>query len=451
MTPKFLVIDLFCGAGGVTEGFEQTEGGVKVIACVNHEELAIASHHANHPDAVHFLEDFRKVDLVFLKQIVDNNRRKYPEAKVIVWASLPCPHFSKARGGTPKDDEIRTLAYSLYMQYDFDKKKHYKGDSYIQVIDPDYVLIENVTEFKSWGPLDEKGKPLSRKNGVDFWRWRNGICELGYRTDWRELNSADFGALTSRNRLFGCFAKGALPIVWPEPTHAKNPNTGLLYDTPLKKWEPVKKAIDFSDDGISIFDRKKPLCKNTLSAIYEGLLKALKEGESDFMFKYYGTGDNFNSINVPAGTLTVKDRFAKLKIEFILRDYKRRSIHSLSEPIGALPTVPKAYLLSYIFNPSYGGHTVSTSKPCPVIVASQDKAPLYLIMVEMKKHHIKDIKMRMLKVPELLQIQGFPPNYILKGPQSEQKKFIGNSVVPGVIKAWANTMIEHFTPLQKSA
>jgi len=432
MYPKFLVVDLFCGAGGTSLGYEMTNGLAKVIACINHDRMAIESHKANHPHAVHFLEDLRRVNLLRLKKVVDSWRKKYPWAKLILWASLPCPHFSNARGAQPKDDEIRTLAYSLYMQYDFEKKMHVKGDSYMQILNPDYLKIENVTEFMSWGPLNEMGKPISRRNGQEFIKWQSGICDLGYKVDWEELNSADFGSYTKRNRLFGCFAKHDLPIVWPEPTHSKKLSGSLF--APLKPWKAVKDVLDLADTGKSIFNRKKPLSDKTLNVIAKGLAKSIAAGEPAFMFKYYGNGDNLNSINEPAGTIPTKDRFA-----IIFRQYRRGYTSSIDEPLGAIPTTPKANLVSFIMNKSHGGHTTPTSSPCPVIVASQHKAPLYVIQALMSENGIEDITMRMLKVSELKLIQGFPTSYMLKGNQTDQKRQIGNSVEPNVIKAWALT------------
>ena len=205
--PRFLVVDLFCGAGGTSTGFEMTDGDCMVIACVNHDYHAILSHWRNHPHVAHFEEDIRTLNLLPLIKLLAHYRKLYPEAKVILWASLECTNFSKAKGGQPRDADSRTLADHLHR--------------YITGLCPDYIMIENVVEFMSWGPLDDNGKPLSRKNGLDFMRWCNEVNAHGYRNEWRELNSADFGAYQSRNRLFGIFAKEGMPIVWPEATHWK--------------------------------------------------------------------------------------------------------------------------------------------------------------------------------------------------------------------------------------
>jgi DNA (cytosine-5)-methyltransferase 1 len=415
INPTFIVVDLFCGFGGTTLGFEKS-GVAKVIACVNHDPKAIKSHWLNHPEVKHFEEDIRTLDLTELVQHVAIQLALYPSAKLILWASLECTNFSKAKGGQPRDADSRTLADHL--------------ERYIMAIDPDYIMIENVVEFMSWGPLDENGKPISKKNGSDWLRWRKALCAMGYKDDWKELNSANFGAYTSRNRLFGVFAKYELPIAWPSPTHAKKPSNDIFGG--LQKWKPVKEVLDFEDEGQSIFGRKKEMSPKTLEVIYKGMKKAIAEGNDSILFKYYGNGDNLNSIEQPAGTITTKDRFAKLA--FIFRQYKTGFTSSINEPVGALPTNPKADLVSFIMNKSHGGHTTSTDSPSPVIVARQDKAPLYLIQVFMDENGIKDIMHRMLKVPELLLIQGFPIDYQMVGNQADCKKCIGNSVQPDVPK-----------------
>lgn len=138
---QLLYIDLFCGAGGtstgVNEGRLYDEQCARVIACVNHDPTAIASHAANHPDALHFIEDIRTLNLTPLMRHIKACRREYPQALIVLWASLECTNFSRAKGGQPRDPDSRTLAEHLYR--------------YIETINPDFIQIENVEEFMSWG------------------------------------------------------------------------------------------------------------------------------------------------------------------------------------------------------------------------------------------------------------------------------------------------------------
>lgn len=281
---RLLYIDLFCGAGGTSTGVERAKVNgrkcAKVIACVNHDANAIASHAANHPDALHFTEDIRTLELAPLVRHVNAMRR--PGVHVVLWASLECTNFSKAKGGMPRDADSRTLAEHLFR--------------YIEAIKPDYIQIENVEEFMCWGDLDEEGHPVSRDKGRCYLRWVNTVCKYGYDFDWRILNAADFGAYTSRRRYFGQFAKKGLPIVFPDQTHAKCTanNGGLFQVDEIKPWKPVKEVLDLNDEGESIFGRKKPLVEKTLERIYAGLIKFVAGGKEAFIVKY-------NSVNGKTG------------------------------------------------------------------------------------------------------------------------------------------------------
>ncbi|GGA92637.1 DNA cytosine methyltransferase [Puia dinghuensis] len=582
--PIFLVIDLFCGFGGTTAGFHEAcwmdHRIAEVIACVNHDPKAIRSHWLNNPRVKHYNEDIRTLDLTDLKALVAQYRIRYPNARLILWASLECTNFSRAKGGRPRNADSRTLANHLVR--------------YVMSLDPDLIMIENVTEFMAWGPLipkvvkkggiescpvklvkDKNGRmhvecqliPESSKKGQYWIKWRRKMCRLGYRDDWKQLNSANFGAYTARNRLFGIFAKPCEAIAWPEPTHAKRPEgkkkalsiqqASLFpeYDNQqaLKKWLPVREVLNFSDEGESIFHREKPLAEKSLERIYAGLLKFVAEGNTSFLSKYYSgdyasknisltgpastitpidhhsfistdslseitrrssmilptakrtaiaqflmhyytSGGVVSSILAPCPTVRTRDGSSIIKTtHFLEKQYSKSIGQSVDYPTGALlPTdknrlltaVPLANgqkkskkkkpetganwttsgngLLHFLVNPSWGGNPGSVEEPCCVIVARQDKAPLYFVQAErgnlsiaiyetdspatvkiknfMAAYGLVDIKMRMLRVEELLRIQGFPDTYQMVGNQTDRKKFIGNSVVPHVVKAWCEAL-----------
>lgn len=473
--PSFLLIDLFCGAGGTTTGAIQS-GHAKVIAAINHDPIAIKSHSANH-HVHHFIEDIRSFNADLLLPIVRYWKGKYPKAELVIWASLECTNFSKAKGGLPRDADSRTLADHL--------------PRYIQALNPDKVLIENVVEFLSWGPLDDKGRPLSMKNGRDYLAWVKVITQMGFKWDYRLMNSADYGAYTSRVRLFGAFYKGEV-MTFPEPTHSRKPQQGPMFiQDQLKPWKPVAEVLDFSDIGKSIFNRKKPLVDNTLKRILKGLKKhvgkpmlmtcnnpgfcsGLENPSSTittaghkalvvpFCQSYYGNGQTY-SLNRPASTLTTKDRIS-LIIPFISRQFGNATDSSIEQPAGSLLASPKMDLVcAFIVNPQYNNSGASLTNPCPTVIATQRSRPLGLsvakfgdysvieiaegdsvAMQDLKRfcqnNGIEDVYLRMLKVDELKRIQGFPDNYILLGTQNDQKKFIGNSVVPVVVKSWFKAM-----------
>ena len=257
---KLLYIDLFCGAGGTSTGVNTArlhgEQCAEVIACVNHDANAIASHAANHPDALHFTEDIRTLELSPLVHHLQKCRTKNPDALVVLWASLECTNFSRAKGGQPRDADSRTLAEHLFR--------------YIEAIDPDYIQIENVEEFMSWGELDENGKPVSKDRGKSYIKWVNNVKKYGYNFTHRILNAADFGAYTSRKRFFGIFAKNGLPVVFPKQTHCKTGAASLFGTMP--KWKPVRDVLDFEEMNEKLAEEGKEVAEG--KQVLLGITKA---------------------------------------------------------------------------------------------------------------------------------------------------------------------------------
>lgn len=353
---NLLYIDLFCGAGGTSTGVELARANgeqcAKVIACVNHDANAIASHAANHPDALHFTEDIRTLELSPLKSHAKKYRKLYPDAHLVLWASLECTNFSKAKGGQSRDADSRTLAEHLFR--------------YIEALSPDYIQIENVEEFMSWGDMDENGKPISMDKGRLYRRWKNNVKKYGYNFDHRILNAADFGAYTSRKRFFGIFAKKGLPIVFPESTHAKEAQHTLF--GPLEKWKPVKDVLDFSDEGTSIFIRNKPLSEKTLERIYAGLIKFVAGGKDKWLLKYNSingkTGKHIPpSIDEPCPTVSCQGRLGIVQANFLSRYNTVRpqdTCKSIEEPCGVLTTGNRfAKVQCHFLSKYFSGHPES--------------------------------------------------------------------------------------------
>lgn len=484
---KLLYIDLFCGAGGTSLGINSArifgKQCAQVIACVNHDKNAIASHAANHPDAIHFTEDIRTLELSPLLLHLQDCRQQHPDALIVLWASLECTNFSKAKGGMPRDADSRTLAEHLFR--------------YIEAINPDYIQIENVEEFMSWGDVDKNGKPISMDKGKCYLRWVQNVKNYGYDFEHRILNAANYGAYTSRKRFFGIFAKKGLPIVFPTATHSKDGASSLFGE--LKKWKPVRECLDFEDEGNSIF-RDKPLSEKTLERIYAGLIKFVAGGKDAFLIKwnsmsrsgkyqapgidapcpvvatqnrlgiarvsflskqYSGHPDSKNtSIEIPAGAITCIDHHA-----FISAYYGNGHNHSCCEPAPTLTTKDRLALIQsehFLMNPQYKSVGGSIDKPCFTLIARMDKMPPYLVATEtgqpaieiyptdspmtikikqfMALYGLVDIKMRMLKIPELKKIMGFPENYVLVGTQAEQKKYIGNAVEVNIARCWCESL-----------
>lgn len=358
---RLLYIDLFCGAGGTSTGVEHAtlfgEKCAKVIACVNHDANAIASHAANHPEAIHFTEDIRTLELSPLANHLKKMKKKYPEAHTVLWASLECTNFSNAKGGQPRDADSRTLAEHLFR--------------YMDVLYTDYIYIENVREFMYWGDLDENGKPVSKDQGRCYLRWIRKVQGYGYDYDYRLLNAADYGAYTSRRRFFGIFAKHGLPIVFPHQTHAKNGDEGGLFHQ-YKKWNPVKEVLDLNDEGTSIFMKKKPLCEKTLERIYAGLVKFVAGGKKhydDMILKYNSMNRNGNYKPVPTDqpspTVACQNRLGYVKFNFLSKQFSGDPMsknQTIDKPAGTLTTIDHHAFLSVFFGKGYNS---SIERPAP--------------------------------------------------------------------------------------
>jgi DNA (cytosine-5)-methyltransferase 1 len=395
------VIDLFAGAGGTSTAIFESKTNIEVIWCVNHDSTALRSHEANYPNCIHSTEDIRTFDLRPLIMEVKRLRRIDPTCKIAIWASLECTNFSKAKCG-PKDADSRTLAEDMFR--------------YLDGVDPDFFWVENVEEFRDWGPLDSCGNPVGIMKGVSYDSWIKTLGREYFQPLYFDENliSADYGGVTIRKRLFLQFAKDVYDIGNPTQTHSK---CGVTH----RKWRPVKEVLDLDNIGKSIFTRKRPFVESTHRRIYKGLNKFGPKQGTNFGIKYYGQ-DGHQDIEQPSATLTTKDRISL--------------VHLKAD--------------GFMHNPQYGGSNRSFDNPSATLIARQDKAPMGITMYQYgskipeieasddkymkeikdfcKKHGISDILVRPLTVDEMLKIQGFPDWYTLTGTQTEQKKHIGNSV-----------------------
>lgn len=450
-----LFIDFFCGWGGVTEGIRRADANAKVIACVNHDEVAISLHAVNHPDCDHLQEDITNIEAVIFKldKIVEIWKKKYPKARICLWFSPDCTSHTGAKGGRSRDADSRSLADFI--------------PDYVQAIKPDYISLENVKEFLKWGPVRLKEGAGSCENycelAIDnktrsyivlpdkpydtlYYRtWRDKMMLMGYKYEYKLLNVADFGLRTSRLRYWAVFAKCGLPITWPKPTHDKYGRNGL------KIWMPARPCLDLEIKGHSIFS--KPRAFKTWVRFFKGLKENV--GNSHFMTGYYGNG-NHHSIEDPVNTLTTKDRYA---LHYIKYQYGNSYTSSVDQPIGALTCNPKHEIMSleWIMDFQYARTSHSIDKPMYTIIARQDKSPIYIMQAElgypenfiqendlqivkeikefMIVNGIKDVYIRMLSVVEQLRLQSFGDQYKIEGATATQaKKFIGNSVPPAMAK-----------------
>lgn len=252
MSRPIVFLDLYCGAGGYSTGFAEAMHDLGLPyyeVAVNHWERAIETMQTNHPDVIAMQVDISAVNPCDIDvDVID-----------LLHASPSCTHHSRAKGGKPRDNQLRSQPNEIWKFVD---NKHVRR-----------ITIENVPEFVKWGPLTVDGKPIKRKEGECFRAWLQQFTARGYTYEYRILNCADYGDATSRKRFFLQAVKhGCGKIRWPEPTHAENPQPDLFGRT-LKPWRGVNECLDYSDMGTSIFGRKNPLARNTLRRVAVGLRK----------------------------------------------------------------------------------------------------------------------------------------------------------------------------------
>lgn len=236
------VADLFAGAGGMTTGcaLAMKKLGMRgEFVAVNHWPIAVETHTVNHPEARHFCAPVESVD----------PRVAVPGGRLhLLMAAPECVHFSTARGGRPMNDQSRASAWHLLR--------------WLELLRVDDVLIENVPEFLTWGPLGAHGRPLKGRKGETFKAFVRAVESLNYRVEWKILNAADYGEATTRRRLFIRARRGRKSIEWPEPTHGRKAGSTLLRS--VRPWRAAREVIDWTVPGESIFRRKRPLAPATM-------------------------------------------------------------------------------------------------------------------------------------------------------------------------------------------
>lgn len=455
---KELIVDNFAGGGGASSGIEMATGRSVDIA-INHDPDAIAMHAMNHPGTKHYCES-----------VWDVNPREAVNGLPVglCWLSPDCKHFSKAKGGKPVEKKIRGLAWVAVR--------------WAATVKPRVIMLENVEEFKTWGPIVD-GKPCPERKGKTFQSFVRALERQGYKVEFKELRACDYGAPTIRKRLFMVARRDGLPIVWPTPTHGK-PDSPEVKSGKLEPWRTASECIDWSIPCPSIFERKKPLAENTLKRIAKGIQKFVIESDkpfivsevtpfitehanassqrnmafneplrtqcagvkgghfalvSAFLAKHY-TGVVGAPMDTPTPTVTTVDHNA-LVTSHLIKMRGTNIGHGADEPAHTITAgglhlgEVRAFLLKY-----YGtniGHPAD--QPLQTITT---KERFGLVTIRGVDYQIVDIGMRMLQPRELFKAQGFADDYIIDvdpsgKPISKTKQVArcGNAVPPPFAKA----------------
>lgn len=289
-----LIVDNFAGGGGASTGIELATG-YSVDIAINHDPEAIRMHKVNHPNTEHYCENVWAVDPV-------KACNGHPVG--LAWFSPDCKHFSKAKGGKPKDKNIRGLAWVALR--------------WAGLVRPRVIMLENVEEFKTWGPLNRRHHPIKSKQGRTFEKFVQQLTDLGYEVQFKELVAADYGAPTMRKRFFMIARCDGKPIIWPEPTHAPADSEEVKKGL-LKPYVGAYTQLDFSLPCPSIFDTSeeikekygiravRPLAQKTMDRIARGLKKFVLDNPEPFIIQCNHGGERRpNDIREPMPTITGK-------------------------------------------------------------------------------------------------------------------------------------------------
>lgn len=401
--PDRLVVDLFAGAGGASTGIAAALGRDPDVA-VDHSPAAIAMHIANHPQTRHFIED-----------VFDVNPRRVCEGREVglLWMSPDCTHFSKAKGGKPRSKGVRSLAWVAVR--------------WAAEVRPRVIALENVEEFQTWGPLTDDGQPCPVRKGETFAEWVRALEALGYRVEWRVLRACDYGAPTSRRRLFLVARCDGEPIVWPEPTHGPGR---------ARPWHTAAEIIDWTVPCPSIFDRARPLAEPTLRRIATGIRRYVIEAARPFI------------VPLVAPTL--------IQTGYGEREGQTPRALDLGRPLGTVVAGGAKHALVA----TQVHHSLGTAALVPAGSDRRAEVRAFLdrfaagsgqlrlgerrglVTVEGVDYEIADIGMRMLTPRELFRAQAFPDDYVIeldhdgKPPsKTTQIALAGNSVPPPVAEA----------------
>ncbi len=420
-----LVVDNFAGGGGASTGIEAAIGRPCDIA-INHDAEAIRMHTVNHPETRHFCESIWDVD----PREACGNR---PVG--LAWFSPDCTHFSKAKGGRPVKKEIRGLAWVVIR--------------WAKAVAPRVIILENVEEFQGWGPLLPDGKPDPARKGETFREWAAQLTACGYSFEFTTLVAADYGAPTTRKRLFLVARRDRGAIAWPEKTHGEGaPNP----------WRTAAEIVDWSLPAPSIFTRSRPLAENTLKRIAEGMRRYVIETDNPYLVSIDGdtavptliqTGygerpgqrPRVPGLEKPLGTIVAGGAKHALVAAFLAKHYTGVVGHGLRRPIGTVTAKDHHSLVAAFLTKYYGQGGVSQGLGGPLHTI-RSKACFGLVTVAGEDYQITDVGMRMLQPHELYAAQGFPTDYIIDHDQdgnpltkTAQMRMCGNSVSPPQARA----------------
>lgn len=418
--------DLFCGAGGSSTGLKLVADALGVsldLTAVNHWPTAVETHAANHPEARHVCESLDSID----------PRKVTGGSLDLLWASPECTHHSTARGGKPINDQSRSTAWCVVR--------------WAEALRPRYVIVENVPEFQTWGPIGSNNRPLVSRKGETFAAWLTAMRSIGYTIEAQVLNSADYGAATTRRRLFvvarldGGRSRGA--IHWPAPSHAPVGTSSLFGD--LQPWRAAREIIDWNERGTSIFHRTKPLAPRTMERIAVGAKKFWGLNLEPFLIAMEHGGRELE-INKPLPTITTARGGAFGLVQpFVIGQQSGATPRGVADPIPTLSTAGAVSLVEPFIVSFYGsGVNVSSVREPLRTLTTHDRHGL------VQPAHL-DVTFRMLRLHEASAAMGFPADYRFSGTRADGMKQVGNAVEVNQAAALWQHPVEQVMGIRRAA
>jgi DNA (cytosine-5)-methyltransferase 1 len=361
-----MIIDSFAGGGGASTGIEMALGRSPDVA-INHSADALAMHEVNHPDTLHLDSNIWDVSPIEVTK---------GRPVGLFWASPDCKHFSKAKGGKPMDRNIRDLAWVVVR--------------WAEEAKPDVIILENVEEFRTWGPLCNEGKPIPEMRGLIFEQWMKRLKKAGYRCQWRELRACDYGAPTIRKRFFMIARRDGQPIVWPKRTHGdpkKPADAKLIAAGKLLPWRTAAEIIDWSLPCPSIFDSSaeimakhrvraiRPLADATMRRIARGVMRYVLEAKKPFIVVANHGGAHFRGqgLDEPAHTVAAARDAWGLVMPVVTAAQHGGSSRAVDEPLHTITASPKdqnAVIAAHLTKFQSGSTGSALAEPVPTITAN---------------------------------------------------------------------------------